>query len=62
MKLRSIELALPHAGEAAAFLTDIWGMAPAAVELLCHTILASAQVLSSATRSPSMTLDLSGIW
>ncbi|WP_068072365.1 VOC family protein [Novosphingobium lentum] len=29
MKLRSIELALPHAVEAAAFLTDIWGMAPA---------------------------------
>lgn len=31
MKLRSIELALPQAAEAAAFLTDIWGMAPAEV-------------------------------
>lgn len=31
MKLRSIELALPGAAEAAAFLTDIWGMAPADV-------------------------------
>ena len=29
MKLRSIELALPQAGEAAAFLTNIWGMLPA---------------------------------
>lgn len=29
MKLRSIELALPGAAEAAAFLTDIWGLAPA---------------------------------
>ncbi|MCP3730264.1 VOC family protein [Sphingomonas sp. MG17] len=27
MKLRSIELALPNAAEAAAFLTDVWGMA-----------------------------------
>lgn len=31
MKLRSIELALPGAADAAAFLTDIWGMAPADV-------------------------------
>ncbi|WP_311268393.1 VOC family protein [Sphingobium sp. WCS2017Hpa-17] len=31
MKLRSIELALPGAAAAAAFLTDIWGMAPADV-------------------------------
>ena len=31
MKLRSIELALPYAAEAAAFLTGIWGMAPAEV-------------------------------
>jgi catechol 2,3-dioxygenase len=31
MKLRSIELALPGAAEAAAFLADIWGMAPAQV-------------------------------
>ena len=29
MKLRSIELVVPDAGAAAAFLTDIWGMAPA---------------------------------
>ncbi|HEX7873195.1 MAG TPA: VOC family protein [Sphingobium sp.] len=32
MKLRSIELALPGAAEAAAFLTDVWGMAPAEVQ------------------------------
>jgi catechol 2,3-dioxygenase-like lactoylglutathione lyase family enzyme len=32
MKLRSIELALPRAAEAAAFLTDIWGMASAGQE------------------------------
>jgi catechol 2,3-dioxygenase len=31
MKLRSIELAMPGAAEAAAFMTDIWGMAPAGV-------------------------------
>ncbi|MEC3911833.1 VOC family protein [Sphingobium sp. CR2-8] len=31
MKLRSIELALPGAAQAAAFLVDIWGMAPASV-------------------------------
>ncbi|WIW90648.1 VOC family protein (plasmid) [Sphingobium sp. V4] len=31
MKLRSIELALPGAEQAAAFLTEIWGMAPADV-------------------------------
>ena len=31
MKLRSIELVLPRADEAAAFLCDIWGMAPAGV-------------------------------
>jgi catechol 2,3-dioxygenase-like lactoylglutathione lyase family enzyme len=29
MKLRSIELGLPNAADAAAFLTDVWGMAPA---------------------------------
>lgn len=29
MRLRSIELVLPRAAEAAAFLTDVWGMAPA---------------------------------
>lgn len=29
MKLRSIELVLPKAGEAAAFLTDVWGLATA---------------------------------
>jgi catechol 2,3-dioxygenase-like lactoylglutathione lyase family enzyme len=41
MKLRSIELALPHAAEAAAFLTDIWGMAPAAVEGNIHYLRGS---------------------
>ena len=41
MKLRSIELALPHADEAAAFLTDIWGMAPAAQEGETHYLRGS---------------------
>ncbi|MCE7798047.1 VOC family protein [Sphingobium sufflavum] len=41
MKLRSIELALPNAAEAAAFLTDIWGMAPAAVEGDIHYLRGS---------------------
>ena len=31
MKLRSIELAMPGAADAAAFMTGIWGMAPAGV-------------------------------
>lgn len=31
MKLRSIELALPGAAQAATFLTDVWGMAPATI-------------------------------
>ncbi|GLV26412.1 VOC family protein [Sphingobium sp. Cam5-1] len=41
MKLRSIELALPHAGKAAAFLTDIWGMAPAEVRGGTHYLRGS---------------------
>ena len=41
MKLRSIELALPHAAEAAAFLTDIWGMAPAEVRGGTHYLRGS---------------------
>jgi 2,3-dihydroxy-p-cumate/2,3-dihydroxybenzoate 3,4-dioxygenase len=41
MKLRSIELALPGAAQAAAFLTDIWGMAPAAVEDNIHYLRGS---------------------
>lgn len=41
MKLRSIELALPHAAEAAAFLTDIWGMAPAEVRDGTHYLRGS---------------------
>ncbi|WP_088183723.1 VOC family protein [Sphingobium sp. Z007] len=41
MKLRSIELALPGAADAAAFLTDIWGMAPAAVEGNIHYLRGS---------------------
>lgn len=32
MKLRSIELALPDPAAAAAFMTDVWGMAPAQVK------------------------------
>jgi catechol 2,3-dioxygenase-like lactoylglutathione lyase family enzyme len=41
MKLRSIELALPKAAEAAAFLTDIWGMAPAGVVGQTHYLRGS---------------------
>ena len=41
MKLRSIELSLPGAAEAAAFLTDIWGMAPASVEGATHYLRGS---------------------
>jgi catechol 2,3-dioxygenase-like lactoylglutathione lyase family enzyme len=41
MKLRSIELALPGAAQAAAFLTDIWGMAPAVVEGSTHYLRGS---------------------
>ncbi|MDT7532779.1 VOC family protein [Sphingobium sp. SA2] len=41
MKLRSIELSLPGAAEAATFLTDIWGMAPAAVEGATHYLRGS---------------------
>lgn len=41
MKLRSIELALPHAAEAAAFLTDIWGMAPAEIRGQTHYLRGS---------------------
>lgn len=41
MKLRSIELALPHAAEAAAFLTNVWGMAPAEVRGQTHYLRGS---------------------
>lgn len=41
MKLRSIELALPGAAQAAAFLTEIWGMAPASVEGGIHYLRGS---------------------
>lgn len=41
MKLRSIELALPHAAEAAAFLTDVWGMLPATVQGDIHYLRGS---------------------
>lgn len=41
MKLRSIELSLPHAAEASAFLTDIWGMAPAEVRGNTHYLRGS---------------------
>jgi catechol 2,3-dioxygenase-like lactoylglutathione lyase family enzyme len=41
MKLRSIELALPKAAGAAAFLTDIWGMAPAGVVGQTHYLRGS---------------------
>lgn len=41
MKLRSVELALTGAAEAAAFLTDIWGMAPAEVRGGTHYLRGS---------------------
>ena len=41
MKLRSIELALPGAAEAARFLTDIWGLAPAEVRGDTHYLRGS---------------------
>jgi 2,3-dihydroxy-p-cumate/2,3-dihydroxybenzoate 3,4-dioxygenase len=41
MKLRSIELALPRAAEAAEFLTGIWGLAPAAVIGTTHYLRGS---------------------
>ena len=41
MKLRSIELVLPRAAEAAAFLGDIWGMAPAGIEGGTHYLRGS---------------------
>ena len=41
MKLRSVELALTGAVEAAAFLTDIWGMAPAEVRGGTHYLRGS---------------------
>ncbi|MFD1612338.1 VOC family protein [Sphingomonas tabacisoli] len=41
MKLRSIELVVPGAAAAAAFLTDIWGMAPAAVRCGTHYLRGS---------------------
>lgn len=44
MKLRSIELALPHAAEAAAFLTDVWGMAPADVRGNTHYLRGSGSL------------------
>ncbi|MDE2597106.1 MAG: VOC family protein [Sphingomonadales bacterium] len=36
MKLRSIELALPQAAQAAAFMTDVWNLAPAEVRGSTH--------------------------
>lgn len=41
MKLRSIELSLPGAAQAAAFLTDIWGLAPAEVRGNTHYLRGS---------------------
>jgi len=41
MKLRSIELVLPNAGDAAAFLTDIWGTKLAGVQNNTHYIRGS---------------------
>jgi len=41
MKLRSIELALPKAADAAEFLTGIWGMAPAGMQAGTHYLRGS---------------------
>lgn len=41
MKLRSIELALPDPAAAAAFMTDVWGMAPADVIGTTHYLRGS---------------------
>ena len=41
MKLRSIELGVENPAEAAAFLTDIWGMAEAEVRDGCHYLRGS---------------------
>ena len=41
MRLRSIELALPGAAQAATFMTDIWGLAPAAVRGSTHYLRGS---------------------
>ena len=41
MKLRSIELVVPEAAAAAAFLTDIWGMAPAETRGSTHYLRGS---------------------
>jgi catechol 2,3-dioxygenase-like lactoylglutathione lyase family enzyme len=41
MKLRSIELVLPRAAGAAAFLTGIWGMAPAEIRGSTHYLRGS---------------------
>jgi len=41
MKLRSIELVLPNARDAAAFMTDIWGLASAAVHGGTHYLRGS---------------------
>lgn len=41
MRLRSIELATPQAAEAARFLTDIWGLAPAEVRGKTHFLRGS---------------------
>ncbi|MCJ2183713.1 VOC family protein [Novosphingobium sp. 1949] len=41
MRLRSIELALPDPAAAAAFMTDVWGMAPAGVEGETHYLRGS---------------------
>lgn len=41
MKLRSIELALPDPAAAAAFMTEIWGMAPAEVRGETHYLRGS---------------------
>ncbi len=41
MKLRSIELALPDPAAAAAFMTDVWGMAPAEVIGTTHYLRGS---------------------
>ncbi len=44
MMLRSVELALPEAGEAARFMTEIWGMAPGGTRGGAHYLRGSSRL------------------
>lgn len=55
MKLRSIELVLPKAADAAAFMTDVWGMAQAEVRGQTHYLRGSGPLpyLLALTEGPN---------